>query len=73
MLRCNVKYRLEDSVDILEKSLIMKTMPSEEGKKREMLMETNVFETEIKMFTETLPTIERILAENGEPTKLAAK
>uniref|UniRef100_A0A1I8NJG8 CHK kinase-like domain-containing protein n=1 Tax=Musca domestica TaxID=7370 RepID=A0A1I8NJG8_MUSDO len=71
MFRCKVEYRLGDS--IVKRSLIMKTLPVEEdSKKREFLMNSKLFETEIKMYCETLPKFEKILAECGEPTKLSA-
>uniref|UniRef100_A0A1I8Q303 CHK kinase-like domain-containing protein n=1 Tax=Stomoxys calcitrans TaxID=35570 RepID=A0A1I8Q303_STOCA len=73
MFRCKVEYRFGDNGTILNKSLIIKTLPVEEGsKKREMLLESRLFETEIKMFSEVLPKIEKILAECGEPTRLSA-
>ncbi|XP_058974181.1 uncharacterized protein LOC131800648 [Musca domestica] len=71
MFRCKVEYRLGDN--IVKRSLIMKTLPVEEdSKKREFLMDSKLFETEIKMYSETLPKFEKILAECGEPTKLSA-
>ncbi|XP_073825379.1 uncharacterized protein [Musca autumnalis] len=73
MFRCKVEYRLSNAVDIIKRSLILKTLPVEEdSKKREFLMDSKLFETEIKMYSETLPKFEKILAECGEPTKLCA-
>ncbi|XP_073819399.1 uncharacterized protein [Musca autumnalis] len=73
MFRCKVEYRLSNAVDIIKRSLILKTLPVEEdNKKREFLMDLKLFETEIKMYSETLPRFETILAECGEPTKLSA-
>lgn len=72
MFRCKVSYRFDKSASTLEKSMIIKTLPLEEGHKRDLLMESKAFETEISMYTKTLPKIEQILADCGEPTKLAA-
>lgn len=75
MFRCKVEYRFAGdcgSADTKQRSLIIKTLPTEDGMKREMLTETKVFETEIGMYSETLPKIEQILSECGEPTKLSA-
>ncbi|XP_061392905.1 uncharacterized protein LOC133328351 [Musca vetustissima] len=73
MFRCKVQYRFDRNASVKEKSMIIKTLPMEEGPKREMLMESCLFETEISMYSETLPKIEKILAECGEPTKLSAE
>ncbi|XP_058978547.1 uncharacterized protein LOC131802377 [Musca domestica] len=73
MFRCKVQYRFDKNASVKHKSMIIKTLPMEEGFKREMLMESNLFETEIDMYAETLPKIEKILADCGEPTKLSAE
>lgn len=73
MFRCKVSYNCVNSKEGKQKSLILKTLPTEEGPKRDMLKESSLFETEIAMYSETLPEIEKILAEYGEPTKLAAE
>lgn len=72
MFRCKISYRIDDLTDSKQKTLIIKTLP-DVGMKAEMLQESKVFETEINMYTQTLPKIEQILSENGEPTKLAAE
>ncbi|KAM7363919.1 LOW QUALITY PROTEIN: uncharacterized protein ACRADG_000640 [Cochliomyia hominivorax] len=73
MFRCHVIYTTDNnSHDFKQKSLIIKTLPEEEGMKREMLMSTKLFLTEIEMYKTTLPKIEKILNEYGEPTKLSA-
>ncbi|XP_065354374.1 uncharacterized protein LOC135948847 [Calliphora vicina] len=72
MFRCKVTYNNDNSLEFKQKSLILKTLP-DEGMKADLLQESKVFETEISMYTETLPKIEKILAECGEPTKLAAE
>lgn len=72
MFRCNINYNIGNSLDNIQRSLVLKTLP-DEGMKADMLQQSNVFETEINMYTKTLPKIEKILAECGEPTKLAAE
>lgn len=73
MFRCRVNYRFAQNASPVKRSLIIKTLPMEEGMKREMLMESKLFETEIAMYSEMLPKIEKILADCGEPTKLCAE
>ncbi|KAM7361120.1 uncharacterized protein ACRADG_009981 [Cochliomyia hominivorax] len=73
MFRCKISYTTGSSEDNKQKSLILKTLPLEDGPKREMLKESKLFETEISMYAEALPTIENILEECGETTKLAAE
>ncbi|XP_058988266.1 uncharacterized protein LOC101889389 [Musca domestica] len=72
MFRCKVEYCLGAN-SISKKSLIIKTMPSIEGMKQELLKESKVFETEIGMYTEALPKIGQILKESGETGELAAR
>ncbi|XP_073825429.1 uncharacterized protein [Musca autumnalis] len=72
MFRCKVSYRFAKTASSVKRSLIIKTLPMEDGMKREMLMNSRLFETEIGMYSEVLPKIEKILADCGEPTKLCA-
>ncbi|XP_073820555.1 uncharacterized protein [Musca autumnalis] len=72
MFRGKVQYRFDKNASVKNKSLIIKTLPMD-GPKREMLMESFLFETEIDMYSETLPKIEKILADCGEPTKMSAE
>lgn len=72
MFRCKVEYCLGAN-SVSKKSLIIKTMPSVEGMKQDLLKESKVFETEIGMYTEALPKIGQILKENGETGELAAR
>lgn len=71
MFRCKVCYSVGSRN--LDRCFIIKTLPEAEGMKREFLMESQLFETEINMYTKTLPKIEQILKEHGEPTKLSAE
>ncbi|EDX14401.1 GD21208 [Drosophila simulans] len=52
------------------KPLIIKTMPEQEGHKKDMLSDSHFFSTEIKAYTTALPEFERILREAGDGTKL---
>ncbi|TMW48628.1 hypothetical protein DOY81_006293 [Sarcophaga bullata] len=72
MFRCKLNYKLDSSVNDKQKSLIIKTLP-DVGAKNELLKESKVFQTEIKMYSETLPKIEKILKDCGEPTRLSAE
>lgn len=73
MFRCKVSYKFLKTFSIMKKSMIIKTLPEEDNMKREMIMQSSLFETEINMYSKTLPKIEKILAESGEPTKLSAE
>ncbi|XP_023293690.2 uncharacterized protein LOC111676912 [Lucilia cuprina] len=73
MFRCKVTYRFCKTSSVMKRSMIIKTLPVEESIKREMLMQSRIFETEIDMYSRTLPRIEKILADCGEPTRLAAE
>eukprot|EP00099_Drosophila_melanogaster_P023573 NP_651374.2 uncharacterized protein Dmel_CG13658 [Drosophila melanogaster] len=54
------------------KALIVKTMPEQEGHKKDMLSNSPIFKTEILMYSKALPELERILREAGDTTKLYA-
>ena len=54
-------------------SLIIKTMPHEEGFKKDMLEDAPVFKTEMKMYGEILPEIENLLKSIGDDGKLCPK
>ncbi|TDG48823.1 hypothetical protein AWZ03_004726 [Drosophila navojoa] len=70
MFRANVSYTCTGGKQ--SKSLIIKTMPDEEGHKKEMLSGSHLFETEIGMYTKVLPRFEQILREAGDNTRLCA-
>ncbi|KAH8310214.1 hypothetical protein KR044_000007 [Drosophila immigrans] len=55
------------------KSLIIKTMPEEEGHKKEFLGDSHIFPTEIAMYTEVIPKLEEILAEAGDKITFCAR
>ena len=72
IFRCKVNYKVDSSAENKQKSLIIKTLP-DVGVKSDLLKESTAFQTEIKMYTQTLPKIEKILSDCGEPTRLAAE
>ncbi|XP_037947057.1 uncharacterized protein LOC119678993 [Teleopsis dalmanni] len=68
MFRAHVDYKLRHSR--YSKSVIIKTMPEAQGLKKEMLENSHIFETEIKMYTEILPKLESVLRSIGDDTKI---
>ncbi|XP_041674649.1 LOW QUALITY PROTEIN: uncharacterized protein LOC108113674 [Drosophila eugracilis] len=68
MFRTKVEYT--SSKGKFTKPLIIKTMPEQDGHKKELLAESHLFETEIGMYCHALPEFERILREAGDDTKL---
>ncbi|XP_037947070.1 uncharacterized protein LOC119679004 [Teleopsis dalmanni] len=68
MFRANVDYKIKGVRK--SKSLIIKTMPEVEGQKKEMLKDSHIFETEIKVYTEILPKFESVLNSIGDKTKI---
>ncbi|KAH8310925.1 hypothetical protein KR044_003493 [Drosophila immigrans] len=68
MFRSKVEYQIGKGK--FSKSLIIKTMPEQEGHKKEMLNNSRIFETEIGMYTKALPKFEEILRQSGEEIKL---
>ncbi|XP_053958485.1 uncharacterized protein LOC128863379 [Anastrepha ludens] len=70
IFRAQLDYELEGVHK--SKSLIMKTMPENDGHKNEMLGKTDIFEKEIIMYTEVLPRFEKILRAVGDDTVLKA-
>ncbi|XP_060649105.1 uncharacterized protein LOC132786566 [Drosophila nasuta] len=71
MFRAEIEYSIGD--EKLSKPIIIKTMPEQEGHKKEFLGEAKFFPTEIAMYTEVLPKLEAILREAGDETSLCAK
>lgn len=74
LYRANVNYRLQ-SQPKLEKisSFILKVEPFVEGRKKEVMGELNLFQTEILMYTKVLPKIEKVLRRYGDQTILGPK
>ncbi|KAH8310212.1 hypothetical protein KR044_000005, partial [Drosophila immigrans] len=73
----SIMFRAEIDYSILKekfsKPIIIKTMPEQEGHKKDFLGEAKFFQTEISMYTEVLPKLEAILRKAGEETSLCAK
>ncbi|KAH8312775.1 hypothetical protein KR044_012882, partial [Drosophila immigrans] len=69
MFRAEIEYTTE-SKKITTIFLIIKTIPDEQGHKKEFLDNSHVFPTEISMYTEILPKFEKILREAGDETTL---
>lgn len=51
---------------VVDRRLILKTTPQEEGQKKELLDDIPVFENETKMYTKILPAMEELLKQAGE-------
>ncbi|KAH8362946.1 hypothetical protein KR084_003606, partial [Drosophila pseudotakahashii] len=68
MFRAKVDYKTQNGV--FYKSLIIKTMPVEEGVKKDMFADSPLFITEIGMYSKVLPEWERILREVNDTSKL---
>ncbi|XP_051863789.1 uncharacterized protein LOC117575844 [Drosophila albomicans] len=68
MFRAFVEYTTSNGS--CSKSLILKTMPEQGGRKKEMVDDSHIFHTEIAMYTEVLPKFEAILRSVGDITSL---
>ncbi|KAH8267189.1 hypothetical protein KR026_002456 [Drosophila bipectinata] len=71
MFRARARYTSRKGE--FSKSLIIKTMPVEEGLKKDMFEGSPLFSTEIGMYTKVLPEVERTLRQVGDRTKLYAE
>ncbi|ALC47124.1 CG13659, partial [Drosophila busckii] len=69
MFRAKIDYTTQNGT--FTKSLIIKTMPEEEGHKKGMLGNCKIFETEVGMYTKVLPMFEEILRKVGDETRLS--
>ncbi|SPP84320.1 uncharacterized protein LOC117585912 isoform X1 [Drosophila guanche] len=70
MFRTTVEYTTGKGT--FNKPLIVKTMPEQDGHKKDMLSDSHLFDTEIGMYSKVLPEFERILKQAGDDTKLYA-
>ncbi|EDW84842.2 uncharacterized protein Dwil_GK12929 [Drosophila willistoni] len=68
MFRASVDYKSGENK--LFKSLIIKTIPDQDGHKKDILSAAPVFKTEIGMYGKVLPKFEKILQQVGDTTKL---
>uniref|UniRef100_A0A1A9V108 Uncharacterized protein n=1 Tax=Glossina austeni TaxID=7395 RepID=A0A1A9V108_GLOAU len=73
MFRCKVLYKLIVNQLTKHKSMILKTVLLKDCAKRELLMASNLFETEISMHTKALPKVKEILGVYCESSKLYAE
>uniref|UniRef100_A0A336M155 CSON009898 protein n=1 Tax=Culicoides sonorensis TaxID=179676 RepID=A0A336M155_CULSO len=72
MFRAEVTYTLNHCKETPSTiQLILKTMPTEEGAKMELLKETTAFKTEMRMYKEILPEMQQILAQINDNTIIA--
>ncbi|KAM8705884.1 hypothetical protein ACLKA7_010219 [Drosophila subpalustris] len=71
MFRAKVEYSTQKGK--FSKSLIIKTMPEVDSDKSEVLGDSPMFATEIKMYTEVLPKFEEILNEAGDEITFCAR
>ncbi|GAB0087172.1 LOC111597534 [Sergentomyia squamirostris] len=59
--------------EVTGRRLVIKTMPVEEGIKRDMLKDSPIFDREIDMYTKVLPEMKRIIESIGDDEEMAAK
>lgn len=69
MFKIDVKYESKGIPERL--NFIMKTVPVEEGVKKEFLKDSTAFPTEIRMYEEILPKMKDILRQIGDSTVFA--
>ena len=53
--------------------LILKTVPILEGIKMDLFKNSSAFPTEMKMYSEIIPKMERLLAKIGDPTVISPR
>lgn len=56
----------------LDEFLIVKVMPFVDGPKKQVL-DVQLFETEIKMYSEVIPKFEKALSDSGDETLISGK
>uniref|UniRef100_A0A1L8DYI8 Putative ecdysteroid kinase n=1 Tax=Nyssomyia neivai TaxID=330878 RepID=A0A1L8DYI8_9DIPT len=72
MFKAIISYTSRGKV-VLDRSLVVKTMPVEEGMKKEMFEEMPVFDREIDMYTKILPEMGRLMQSIGDHEELAPR
>ncbi|GAB0094310.1 LOC111597534 [Sergentomyia squamirostris] len=72
MFKAIVSYTTKGK-SISGRSLIIKTMPVDDGFKKEMLSEMNVFGREIEMYSKVLPEMKRIMESIGDKEELGPR
>lgn len=71
IFRVMITYTDGKSSDAIQKSVILKTTPQQEGVKKEFLTGFTLFENEIEMYSNVLDPMARLLKESGETFTLA--
>lgn len=68
MFRTTVRYRSGRCSQTEEQTLdlVIKALPTAEGFKRDLTKDSGLFETEIKMYSEVLPAMTKLLKDIGE-------
>lgn len=66
MYRININYRSSKSDKPKNISIILKTEPYIEGVKMDLVKKVNLFDCEIKMYSETLPEIQKLINMTGD-------
>lgn len=72
MFRCKLTYTSKSQKNG-QLSMIIKTVPHEEGLKKDLLGKSPIFETEMAMYGKTLPNMERLLRAAGDNAKFGPK
>ncbi|XP_055695949.1 uncharacterized protein LOC129797409 [Lutzomyia longipalpis] len=72
MFKAIISYTTKGKT-IEDRSLVIKTMPVEEGIKRDMLKDMPIFDREIAMYTQVLPEMKRIMESIGDDEVLSPK
>ncbi|XP_067619967.1 uncharacterized protein [Eurosta solidaginis] len=74
LYRAKVKYILESKPSEEKvQSFILKVEPFVDGFKKDVMSDLHIFKTEIDMYTEVLPKIEKVLRQYGDETVLGPK
>lgn len=66
MFRTTVRYTSNRQSEEQLINLIIKTVPTAEGFKKEMTKDNSLFLTEIRMYSEVLPAMSKLLTDVGE-------
>ncbi|XP_063709214.1 uncharacterized protein LOC134837758 [Culicoides brevitarsis] len=71
IFRAKVFFNTSDSeLEANSINLFIKTMPTEEGFKLDLIKKTDAFNTEMKMYEKVLPKMEKLLLSIGDETKI---
>ncbi|GAB0088783.1 hypothetical protein DMENIID0001_032470 [Sergentomyia squamirostris] len=70
MFKAVVSY-ISRGKQVLGRSFVIKTMPVEEGMKKEMLTKMPIFEREIDMYTKVIPEMSKVMTSIGDSEVIA--